>query len=48
MVTDVQSDGTYVLRPLCMWSHTWTVPNADGLEITESREEQCRRRREES
>ncbi|MEH0424108.1 hypothetical protein [Streptomyces sp. B21-083] len=48
VVTDVKSDGSYLLRPLYMWSLTWTVPNADGLEITESREEQSRRRRGES
>jgi len=48
VVTDVKSDGSYVLRPLYVRFRTWTVPNADGLEITVSREEPIRRRREES
>jgi hypothetical protein len=48
VITDVKSDGTYVLRPLYVRFRTWTVPNADGLEITVSREEQIRRRLEES
>ncbi|MGW1714568.1 hypothetical protein [Streptomyces sp. NPDC002156] len=48
VVTDVKSDGTYVLRPLYVRFRTWTVPNADELEVTLSRDEQIRRRREES
>ena len=48
VVTDVKWDGTYVLRPLYVRFRTWTIPNADGLEITVSREEQIRRRQEES
>ncbi|MCT9077890.1 hypothetical protein [Streptomyces fulvoviolaceus] len=47
IVTDVKG-GTYVLRPVYMWSGTWTAPSDKGLEVTVSREERLRLRREEA
>ncbi|MEU3520626.1 hypothetical protein ABZ770_36135 [Streptomyces sp. NPDC006654] len=46
VVTDVQG-GVYYLRPVLMWAVRWTV-DPDKLEITVTREELCRRLREES
>ncbi|WP_430376675.1 hypothetical protein [Streptomyces sp. B1-3] len=46
VITDVK-DGVYVLRPVHTWAGTWTAPVNAELEITLSREERIRRRREE-
>ncbi|MGW3291482.1 hypothetical protein ACWDR3_43325 [Streptomyces sp. NPDC001002] len=47
IVTDVKS-GTYILRPVhTFWAGTWTAPSDEKLEVTLSREERLRRRREE-
>ncbi|MDC2953407.1 hypothetical protein PO587_02935 [Streptomyces gilvifuscus] len=48
IVSDVKSDGTYVLREVYGMLPTWTAPGDEKLEVTVSREERLRRRREES
>ncbi|WP_159027836.1 hypothetical protein [Streptomyces pactum] len=45
VITDVKRDGTYILREVCSWALTWTVPNAEKLSVTVSREERIKRER---
>nr|WSY55856.1 hypothetical protein OG999_40790 [Streptomyces sp. NBC_00886] len=46
IVTDVTSDGTYVLGPIHMWTATWTAPSDEKLEVALSREERNKQHRE--
>ncbi|MFJ4517439.1 hypothetical protein [Streptomyces sp. NPDC088816] len=46
IVSDVQRDGTYLLREVWAWALTWTAPNAEKLTVTVPRQERVKRSRE--
>jgi hypothetical protein len=46
IVSDVRSDGTYILREVYSWARTWTAPDAERLSVTVPRHERVKRERD--